>query len=321
MLKRCELRSAKAANKAVDRRRSIIGRAARRNTDDGDDDGDVTDGDDDEADMFFCQKKQTRRTAFISQHRETHLPTVLSCWDSETQQSANTSDVKERHVMCKRRLHCREKTCTKARADCSCAESTPDGKFVGRLLCVCSKCDRPWEHFGAQNKDGSPRYCECTTKLPGCESHAEHTQERDDQAMYEIFQLKHPEAAKARSTRMVSQLHARSNLKRCRSCPQECGKTTFLALRPWYVKRPHRRTCVCTYHKKAKNAIEDQRKAHAELHSNCGTDTGCRCDWCKGGKCKQEGKDLFSSFYRAQVILSLCSIATLAHDTAPFFFW
>jgi hypothetical protein len=25
--------------------------------------------------------------------------------------------------------------------------------------------------------------------------------------------------------------------------------TTFLSLRPWYVKRPHRRTCVCTYHK------------------------------------------------------------------------
>ena len=52
--------------------------------------------------------------------------------------------------------------------------------------------------------------------------------------MYTIFAAKHPEIAAV------------------------CKRTTFFALRPWWVSRPHRRTCECTYHNKV-SVAEAQR--------------------------------------------------------------
>jgi hypothetical protein len=46
---------------------------------------------------WFAEKKKKRSDAFVIKHKD-HLPTLLSFWDSNTQASANTSDLQWNHV-------------------------------------------------------------------------------------------------------------------------------------------------------------------------------------------------------------------------------
>ena len=111
--------------------------------------------------------------------------------------------------------------------------------------------------------------------------------------MYELFKILEPELA------------------------QQCHLSTFLALRPFYIVPPTRRTCTCTYHNEvrvilgrrrkrtgnsppsqAKMFMEDAKKAHEKLHEHCGTPQGCQCSMCKEGKCKDS--ELYDDYHNMQ---------------------
>jgi hypothetical protein len=105
-----------------------------------------------------------------------------------------------------------------------------------------------------------------------CRSHVAHFQLRTNAEQYQLLETLHPEVA------------------------ANCTMETLLAYRPFYVVRPHRRTCVCTYHNEMKLAVEDARAAYAQLHLRCGEDGGgCGCDYCKDGACKKD--DAFESYH------------------------
>ena len=190
------LNSDKSLKKAVQRKRSIL---ARWNGT-AEEDDEINNDDDDDC-VFFADARQTRCDAFRNAHHAL-VSTVRGLWDSETQASANSSDVCKRHVNCTRVMYCKAVECGRLKAECQCAAASADGKFHGRILCVCERCKKPAAADNAKEGEaGTPRQCSCSTPTFTCETHAEHTQLRDNAAMYEIFKLKHPEIAEV-STRI-----------------------------------------------------------------------------------------------------------------------
>jgi hypothetical protein len=158
------------------------------------------------------------------------------------------------------------------------AEQCECKRVVGRRACVCLSCGRPRASDlseAAVEKDAE-RACRCISagsngsaggaaaadananaaaaadadadaanQQPGsgfetaCDlDQKKHIQLRPDSDMYELFSTLYPAAAAV------------------------CSFTTFLGLKPWYVKKPNARTCVCVYHNEMKMALEDQAKAH-----------------------------------------------------------
>jgi hypothetical protein len=68
---------------------TALSKAVRRRT--------LIDDDDDDDAPWFQEDKKKRSDAFVIQH-EQHVKTLLSFWDSNTQASANTSDLQWKHV-------------------------------------------------------------------------------------------------------------------------------------------------------------------------------------------------------------------------------
>jgi hypothetical protein len=152
------------------------------------------------------------------------------------------------------------------------AEQCECKRVVGRRACVCLTCGKPRASDLSEEtvEDDPSRACECTgasssssssgaaaadadadvdeaaaDQQPGsgfktaCDlDHKKYIQLRSDPEMYELFETLYPAAAKV------------------------CSYTTFIGLKPWYVKKPNARTCVCVYHNEMKMALEDQAKAH-----------------------------------------------------------
>ena len=107
------------------------------------------------------------------------------------------------------------------------------------------------------------------------------TQLRSDEAMYLIFTAAHPEIAKV------------------------CCLTTFKSLKPFYVVKPHKRSCECVYHTRMKMALEDNDAAHKLAHASCADPaTRCNCAYCEGGACL---KDNVYSSHEALAERVLCA--------------
>ena len=65
----------------------------------------------------------------------------------------------------------------------------------------------------------------------------------------------------------------------------------FMANKPWYVKEPSFRTCVCPYHHGLHSACHDiaASRVWQQAHADCGAGEGkgCNtCEMCKDGRCK-----------------------------------
>ena len=71
----------------------------------------------------------------------------------------------------------------------------------------------------------------------------------------------------------------------------------FMANKPWYVKEPSFRTCVCPYHHGLQSACHDITSAQVwqQAHADCGTDKGKACNtcvMCRDGSCKTFWSDV-----------------------------
>ena len=48
------------------------------------------------------------------------------------------------------------------------------------------------------------------------------------------------------------------------SIAEVCCFTTFKSLKPWYITKPHRRSCECVYHTKMR-MVREAAMSHANL--------------------------------------------------------
>ena len=69
--------------------------------------------------------------------------------------------------------------------------------------------------------------CGCDEFASSCQrDQNKYYQHMSDDTMYSRFKAVHPTIA------------------------EHCSQTTFMGMKPWYISRPHKRSCECTYHSK-----------------------------------------------------------------------
>ena len=159
---------------------------------------------------------------------------------------------------------CLNAHCRKPIDQCACA------KLKRRTFCLCLMCkNRRIEDVRSPENGG---FCQCETFSSNCELEQPlQIQHKSDDEIYDLLELSIPG------------VHDR------------ISKTAFVALKPWYVSRPNKRSCTCVYHTEMKFTMEDAKVACSLLHENCGTQGGCNCSYCEGGGCKADIKRVFES--------------------------
>jgi hypothetical protein len=103
-----------------------------------------------------------------------------------------------------------------------------------------------------------------------CEHHPIHYQMMSDDTFYQSFAVHHPEVAEV------------------------CGRSLFFSFRPYWVKPPNSRTCMCVHHTNYYFMHDALRLKMKKLHGNGTCECGCAvCD--QGAKCNEESFPMFTA--------------------------